>query len=93
MRVIDGRQVTAARALVGMSVAELAIAAQVTPRTVARIEIGGAISIWTKRRHGHVAKSTFDKIEAALHHRGVELVPETEHQGAGARWTLPRDQR
>jgi hypothetical protein len=93
VRVIDGRQIAAARALANVSVIELARAAGVTPRTIGRLEIDAAIAISPKRRHGHVAQSTIDKITTALAQRGVELIAETKSTGSGARWALPRDQR
>jgi transcriptional regulator with XRE-family HTH domain len=45
MRLLDGRQLTAARALAEMTVAELASAAGVTPRTLHRLEIGGTVPV------------------------------------------------
>ena len=93
MRVFDGRQIAAARALANVSVIELARAAGVTPRTIGRLEIDAAISVSPRRRHGHVSKSTFDKIVAALGERGVEMVDEGDDHGAGVRWTLPRARR
>jgi hypothetical protein len=45
------------------------------------------------QRHGHVSQDVFDKIVAALAQRGVELVPEGERHGAGARWAQPRTKR
>jgi DNA-binding XRE family transcriptional regulator len=93
MLTFDGRQLTAARALAEFTLAELAEAAGVTPRTVHRLEIGGEQHIAKKRRHGHVSRETWDRIVAALKRRGVELLPETDEHGAGVRWLLPRAQR
>jgi hypothetical protein len=93
MRVFDGRQIAAARALANVGVKELAEAAGVTPRTIGRLEVDDAIAVAPKRRHGHVTKSTFDKIMSALAERGVELLPEREGHGAGVRWMQPRVQR
>jgi hypothetical protein len=93
MRTYDGRQQTAARALAELTVAELAAAAGVTPRTIHRLEIGGVIHVADKRRHGHVSRDVWDSIVEALDKQGVELVPETGDRGAGARWTLSRANR
>jgi hypothetical protein len=93
MRIFDGRQLTAARALAGWTVAQLAGAAGVTPRTVHRLEVGGEIHVAEKLRHGHVSRDVWDKIMEALRRRGVDLVPENGERGAGARWGLPRHQR
>jgi hypothetical protein len=76
-----------------MTVAELAAAAGVTPRTLHRLEIGGAIPVAAKRRHGHVSRAVLNKIMGALALRGVELVPQTESFGSGVRWTAPRERR
>jgi transcriptional regulator with XRE-family HTH domain len=93
LRILDGRQLTAARALAGMTVLELAAAAEVTPRTIHRLEISGAVPIASKRRHGHVSKATFGKIASALAQCGVELLDESRGHGSGVRWVLPRDER
>jgi transcriptional regulator with XRE-family HTH domain len=93
MQTFDGRQLTAARALAELTVAELATAAGVTPRTIHRLEIGGVIHVAEKRRHGHVSEKAWDKIVAALNRSGVELLPEHDNQGAGVRWSRPRAAR
>ena len=93
MRIFDGRQLTAARALAGITVVELAEAAGVTARTIHRLEIGGVVHVAPKKRHGHVSRETLDKIVDALARHGVELVPEGDGRGAGARWRLPRASR
>jgi hypothetical protein len=90
MRTFDGRQLTAARALAEITVAELATAAGVTPRTIHRLEIGGVIHVAEKRRHGHVSQLVCDRIVGALEEHGVELLPESGERGAGARWMRPR---
>ena len=90
MRTFDGRQVTAARALAELTVAQLAKAAGVTPRTIHRLEIGGTIHVSDKRRHGHVSQAVWHKIVSALEEHGVELLPEAGDRGAGARWARPR---
>ena len=93
MRVIDGRAIAAARALANVGAKELAKDAGVTERTVGRLEVDAAILISPRRRHGHVARDTFDKIVTALRQRGVELVDEVEGHGAGVRWVHPRAKR
>jgi transcriptional regulator with XRE-family HTH domain len=93
MRVFHGRQIAAARALANISTKELAEAAGVTARTIGRLEVDAAILVSARRRHGHVAKATLDKIVAALANYGVELAPESDSHGAGARWIVPRERR
>lgn len=89
----DGRQLTAARALAEMTVADLAEKAEVTPRTVHRIEIGGPFSVSPSRRHGYVSADVWDRIVAALRNAGVELLSEDGAHGSGARWMKPRSER
>jgi hypothetical protein len=94
MRVFDGRQIAAARALGNVAVRELAEAACVTPRTISRLEVDGVIAISPKRRHGHVSQATFDKVTVALRRRwGMELLSEGEGHGSGVRWISPRAER
>jgi hypothetical protein len=90
---IDGRQITAARALAELTVAELAEAAGVTTRTVNRLEVGGIAHISPKKRHGHVSRAVLDKIVAALEAAGVELLAQGGSFGAGVRWRVPRERR
>lgn len=89
----DGRQLTAARALAGMTVADLAAKADVTPRTVHRIEIGGPFSVSPSRRHGYVSADVWDRIVGALREAGVELLPQDSAHGSGVRWARPRSER
>jgi DNA-binding XRE family transcriptional regulator len=89
----DGKQLTAARALANLTVIGLARAADVTPRTIHRIETGGVFHVAPKKRHGHVSEEVWGKITAALAERGVELVPESEEHGSGVRWIQSRDER
>jgi transcriptional regulator with XRE-family HTH domain len=93
MAIFDGRQLTAARALAELTVVQLAEAAGVTPRTIHRLEIGGAIRVADKLRHGYVSRDVWDRIIEALARHGVELTPQNGDHGAGARWILPRDRR
>ena len=91
--VFDGRQLTAARALAEFTLLELAEAANVTGRTIHRLEIGGAVHVAAKKRHGHVSRGVWNRILEALARRRVELVPEGEDRGSGARWIEPRARR
>jgi hypothetical protein len=93
MPTFDGRQLTAARALAELTVAELAKAAGVTSRTINRLEVGGVIQVAPKKRHGHVSRDVWNKILEALARHGVELVPENGDHGAGACWVQPRAER
>jgi transcriptional regulator with XRE-family HTH domain len=93
MKVFDGRQLTAARALAGLTLRELAQAAKVTKGTVNRIELAGMVHLAAKQRHGHVAQATWDKIADVLAQHGVELTTEGAGHGAGVRWSAPRDRR
>lgn len=90
MHVFHGRQIAAARALANVSIRDLAAAAGVTARTVGRLEEDGVIVISPRLRHGHVTRATFDKIKDALARLGVELTPEGNSCGGGARWIRPR---
>lgn len=89
----DGRQLTAARAMAGLTIAELAEAAGVTPRTVVRLEAGGEIRIAGRKRHGHVEQGLWLRILNVLRERGVELIPEGDNVGSAVRWFRPRSQR
>ena len=60
--VFDGRQLTVARALADLTVLGLADAAGVTGRTIHRLEIGGAVHVAAKKRHGHVSRAIWDRI-------------------------------
>ena len=71
MKVFDGRQLSAARALAELTVIELAKAAGVTTRTINRLEIGGVTQIAPKKRHGHVSHYVWNKVVDALARHGV----------------------
>jgi transcriptional regulator with XRE-family HTH domain len=86
----EGRQLTAARALAGLTVARLAEEASVTARTINRLETGGAQSIAPKRRHGYVSAAVWSSIIDALARHGVALLAEGDGRGAGAHWIKPR---
>src|SRR5262245_52570441 len=93
MQTFEGRLLTAARGLAELTLLDLAKAAGVTPRTVHRLEIGGTAQIAAKKRHGHVSRSTWNKIIAALALHGVELLNEGDSHGAGVRWIQPTAKR
>ncbi len=71
-------QLRAARALLGITRAELAAAADTTERTIARLEDGET------RPH----KSTNTRLIDALNARGIELIEENGG-GAGVRFRSP----
>ena len=75
MDVFDGRQLTAARALADLSLAALAKDAQVTIRTVHRLEVGGTAHVSEKRRHGHVSREIWQRLVSSLARHGVEPSP------------------
>jgi|SRR5262249_43489153 len=89
----DGKQLTAARALADLGIRELAAAAEITPRTLHRLEMGGFIHVSEKKRHGHVQRAVWERIIAALATAGVELLAEGGSFGAGVRWKEPRERR
>lgn len=72
---VDFFQLRAARALTGLSQAEVAEAAGVSVPTLKRAEAGGAIK---------VADDTMAEIAKALEKAGVEFIPENGG-GAGVR--------
>ena len=81
-----GRQITAARALAGLTIRDLATGARTTPRMIAKIETGGPVRVSAKRRHGHVSDDLWQRVLAALAAAGVELIEESDGRGGGARW-------
>ena len=89
MDFLDGRQLTAARALAGLTVIELAQDAGVAARTIHRLEIGGVIQIAEKKRHGHVSRDVMGKIVEALARQGVELLSEGGGYGSGVVGSYP----
>ena len=89
----DGKQLAAARALAGLGIRELAAAADIAPRTLHRLEMGGVIHVSEKKRHGHVQRAVWERIIAALATAGVELLAEGGSFGAGVRWKEPRERR
>ncbi len=89
----DGRLVAAARALAKMTIKELAAAAATTRRTIDEIEAAPVVLVSPKRRHGYTSAVVWSRIVAALAAAGVEMVPESDQQGAGVRWARPREER
>ena len=81
-----GRQLAAARTLAGLTVRELAGLSTVNKATIAELEGRELIEITAKRRHGYVARATWEKITGALTASGVEVFHETEGHGAGVRY-------
>jgi hypothetical protein len=89
----DGRLIAAARALAGMTVRDLAEAAETTKRVVSDLEQRPQILISPTRRHGYVSRDLWSRITGALGTAGVELCPEKSGGGAGVRWAQAREQR
>lgn len=89
----DGRQITAARALAGLTVRELADRACTTKRVISDLESSGPVRVSPERRHGHVSAELWARIINALQEAGVELLSERGGHGSGARWTQPRRER
>ena len=81
-----GRQITAARALSGLTITELAFEAGVTERTIRRIEAAETIAIAERLTHGAFSLATWEKVVTALLDHGVELIPPSGTRGGGARW-------
>lgn len=89
----DGRLITAARALAGLTIEELAAAAGVTKRTISRLEVGGVLHVSEKKRHGHVSQEVWSKITEALARYDVVLLDEGGNHGSGVRWMRARANR
>ena len=89
MQTVYGRQLTAARALAGITIADLAREAGVTMRTVHRLERTPLIHFSDRLSRGRVTRSTWESITTALRSLDVELVPAGKGHGAGARWISP----
>ena len=89
----DGRLITAARALAGLTTEDLAAAAGVTKRTISRLEVGGVLHVSERKRHGHVSQDVWGKVTDALARFDVELLSEDGNHGSGVRWMRARDAR
>src|SRR5690349_18509134 len=90
LSVHDGRQLTAARVLAGLTLRQLAAAAQTTTRTLNRLECGGPILVAAKKRHGHVERDLWERILTILERHGVEFLVDDGARGAGVRWRQSR---
>jgi hypothetical protein len=89
----NGKQLTAARALAGIGIRELAAATDIAALPVHRHETDGVIHICERKRHGRVQRAVWQRIIAALATAGVELLSQGGSFGAGVRWTAPRERR
>ena len=92
----EGRQRTAARALAGLGVQDLAASGEIAPRYSRRLETGGVIHILEMERHDHVQRAVWGSDHgAALAEAGVELLAEGGSFGAVC-WKkpgpMPRDE-
>jgi DNA-binding XRE family transcriptional regulator len=90
---IDGRQLTAARALARLTVRQMADLASTTKRVICELETRGAFSITETRKKGAVTRALWERIVAVLADAGVEIVAEGRGHGSGARWRQPREAR
>lgn len=79
---VSGRQVAAARALAGVSRADIANAADISPATLAQAEAAG--SAWVEPVE--LARA----LHRALERFGVLFVPEDDDVGAGVRLKFTR---
>lgn len=82
-----GRQITAARALAGLTITDLAAVARVTERTIRRIEAAETVMIAERLTHGAISRATWEKVVSALLDQGVELMAPTGIRGGGVRWS------
>lgn len=80
-RVLLPAQIRAARALLGISQAELADLAQVGSATIKRIEVAQG------RLRG--AAETFRRLENALRAQGIEFIAAEAGRGPGVRFAAP----
>ena len=78
---ITSGQIKAARALLGITVAELAKAAGIGFTTMVRLEAADGIPSGTLR--------TLGLVKTAIENLGIEFIG-TPEQGAGVRWKLPQ---
>jgi transcriptional regulator with XRE-family HTH domain len=90
METWHGRQITAARALAGLTIIDLAKAAGVTERTIRRIEAAETIAIADRLTHGAFSLFTWEKVVSTLFAHGVELIPASGTRGPGVRWLCRR---
>jgi hypothetical protein len=93
MSTFDGRQITAARALAELTVAELAEAAGVAVSLCIASKSGASCTLPTNAATGMSGVRCGIRSSPRLNRHGVELLPETAEHGAGVRWRVPRAQR
>jgi hypothetical protein len=79
---ISGRLIAAARALVGVSTADLAAACRLPVETMARLEAAG--SAWVH------SETEVEAVKRGLNHFGVVIVEESGGMGAGVRLKFTR---
>ncbi|MGO4683365.1 helix-turn-helix transcriptional regulator [Hyphomicrobium sp. 2TAF46] len=89
MNAWHGKQITAARALAGLTIIELANAAGVTERTIRRIEAAETITVSERMTHGAISLTTWEKVVGGLLDHGVELLHAAGSHGGGVRWVRP----
>ena len=77
--IISAELIRAARAMLGLTQQEMADAAGLERRVVARLETGQT----------NVSMQQFLQIKAAFEERGIEFVPASATYGAGLRWRSP----
>ena len=80
---VTGSLIKAARALAGLTIDDLAARSGVGARTIKRAEIAGPGDV--KLNPSNTAKLIF-----ALAACNVAMIPETDHEGAGARYLEPQ---
>jgi len=93
LKEFEGRQLTAARALAELSITELANEANVTRRTLHRLETEGRIEVSTRKKKGFVTERTVQRIFCTLHKHGVTLIAADRDGGRGVRWLRPPKSR
>lgn len=79
---LTGRLIAAARALVGVSAADLAAACGLSVETMKRLETAG--SAWVR------SKKEVEAVKRGLDHFGVVIVEEFDGMGAGVRLKFTR---
>jgi len=79
---ISGRVIAAARALTGISQADFAEAAGLSPEAISSMEAGGSAFLRSER--------DVEGVNRALQHFGVIVIDETDGMGAGVRLKFTR---
>jgi transcriptional regulator with XRE-family HTH domain len=78
---VTGRQIAAARALIGVSAADVASAAKVSPEVLERMEADGS---------AYPATDGVDAVRRALEEFGAVFIPEGNGLGGGVRLKFTR---